>query len=172
MFDISAVGASVLIKLGTGGNVNITHFSDEGTPFECPDADFSVNQKNLNGDMISSRAVSVYVVSVTVIPNSAEDIALSQFAQANALQPGNVTTVSKLLVPEIQLSIPKINASSESSQSVNTWTWTNGRLKSAPTGPSTSAEGRLAARTYTFEMEKMSVPSGTGSNISSVTNGR
>lgn len=170
MFDISSVGAKVVIALSTG-TVTVTHFSDEGTPFECPDADFSVNQKNLNGDMISSRSTSVFTVSVTVIPNSAEDMALSKFAQMNALQPGNTVSVSQLWVNSIQLSIPQINSSGEGTGAVNTWTWTRGRLKNAPTGPSTSAEGRLAARTYTFEMEKMSASSGSGSDISTTTLG-
>ena len=34
----------------------------------------------------------------------------------------------------------------------------NGRFKSSPTGPSSSAEGRMSARTYTFEMEDFVPP--------------
>ena len=177
MIDISAVGAFVRITFKGDGNDrgwSITEFSDEGTPFECPDVDLSTNQKNLNGQMISSRTPSVYTVSVTVIPNSADDIFLTRHAQEAALQPGNITPIDKLIVESIELGIPDINqsrastlAGSNSYSGYAVFKWMNGRMKNAPTGPSTSAEGRLASRTFTFEMEKFIAPTGNGSNVDS-----
>ena len=177
MIDISAVGAFVRITFKGDGNNrgwSITEFSDEGTPFECPDVDLSTNQKNLNGQMISSRTPSVYTVSVTVIPNSADDIFLTRHAQEAALQPGNITPVDKLIVESIELGIPDINQSRASTLAGRNsysgyaiFKWMNGRMKNAPTGPSTSAEGRLASRTFTFEMEKFIAPTGNGSNVDS-----
>lgn len=177
MIDISAVGAFVRIKFkgdGNNGGWSITEFSDEGTPFECPDVDLSTNQKNLNGQMISSRTPSVYIVSVTVIPNSADDIFLTRHAQEAALQPGNITPIDKLIVESIELGIPDINQSRASTLADRNsysgyaiFKWMNGRMKNSPTGPSTSAEGRLAPRTFTFEMEKFIAPTGNGSNVDS-----
>ena len=177
MIDISAVGAFVRITFKGDGNDrgwSITEFSDEGTPFECPDVDLSTNQKNLNGQMISSRTPSVYTVSVTVIPNSADDIFLTRHAQEAALQPGNITPIDKLIVESIELGIPDINQSRASTladrnsySGYAVFKWMNGRMKNAPTGPSTSAEGRLASRTFTFEMEKFIAPTGNGSNVDS-----
>ena len=177
MIDISAVGAFVRITFKGDGNNrgwSITEFSDEGTPFECPDVDLSTNQKNLNGQMISSRTPSIYTVSVTVIPNSADDIFLTRHAQEAALQPGNITPIDKLIVESIELGIPDINQSRASTLSDRNsysgyaiFKWMNGRMKNSPTGPSTSAEGRLAARTFTFEMEKFIAPTGNGSNVDS-----
>ena len=177
MIDISAVGAFVRITFKGDGNNrgwSITEFSDEGTPFECPDVDLSTNQKNLNGQMISSRTPSIYTVSVTVIPNSADDIFLTRHAQEAALQPGNITPIDKLIVESIELGIPDINQSRASTLTDRNsysgyaiFKWMNGRMKNSPTGPSTSAEGRLAARTFTFEMEKFIAPTGNGSNVDS-----
>ena len=177
MIDISAVGAFVRITFkGDGYNRgwSITEFSDEGTPFECPDVDLSTNQKNLNGQMISSRTPSVYTVSVTVIPNSADDIFLTRHAQEASLQPGNITPIDKLIVESIELGIPDINQSRASTLTDRNsysgyaiFKWMNGRMKNSPTGPSTSAEGRLASRTFTFEMEKFIAPTGNGSNVDS-----
>ena len=177
MIDISAVGAFVRITFKGDGNNrgwSITEFSDEGTPFECPDVDLSTNQKNLNGQMISSRTPSVYTVSVTVIPNSADDIFLTRHAQEAALQPGNITPIDKLIVESIELGIPDINQSRASTLTDRNsysgyaiFKWMNGRMKNSPTGPSTSAEGRLASRTFTFEMEKFIAPTGNGSNVDS-----
>lgn len=177
MIDISAVGAFVRITFKGDGNNrgwSITEFSDEGTPFECPDVDLSTNQKNLNGQMISSRTPSVYTVSVTVIPNSADDIFLTRHAQEAALQPGNVTPIDRLIVESIELGIPDINQSRASTLADRNsysgyaiFKWMNGRMKNSPTGPSTSAEGRLSPRTFTFEMEKFIAPTGNGSNVDS-----
>lgn len=177
MIDISAVGAFVRITFKGDGNNrgwSITEFSDEGTPFECPDVDLSTNQKNLNGQMISSRTPSIYTVSVTVIPNSADDIFLTRHAQEAALQPGNITPIDKLIVESIELGIPDINQSRASTLTDRNsysgyaiFKWMNGRMKNSPTGPSTSAEGRLASRTFTFEMEKFIAPTGNGSNVDS-----
>lgn len=173
MFDISAVGSRVHIEMYTRSlKLDITEFSEEGTPFECPDVDLSNNDKNLSGQMISSRKPSVFTVSVTVIPNSDADVWLTNRMSEAALQPGNVVPIEDLAVRNIQLTIPNINGSSGSVDAPGlTFTWVNGRLKSGPTGPSTSAEGRLSARTFVFEMEKFMPPSwagNAGANVNSL----
>ena len=111
MIDISSVGSFVRIKFkgGQSPEWTISEFSDEGTPFECPDVDLSTNQKNLNGQMISSRTPSVYSVTVTVIPNSADDLWLTKKAQQAALQPGSIVPIENLIVESIELAIPNIN---------------------------------------------------------------
>lgn len=166
MIDISAVGASVTI-VGGGKTITITEFSDEGTPFECPDVDLSTNQKNLNGQMISSRTPSVYTVSVTVIPGSTNDRDLQQLAQMAALMPGSVNPIGSFKIDSIVLGIPAVNGSAAGNLKTITYKWTNGRMKSASTGPSTSADGRLASRTYTFEMEKYDAVSGAFAAVES-----
>jgi hypothetical protein len=163
MIDISTVGASVEIDTGYG-KISITQFSDEGTPFECPDVDLSDNRKNLNGQMISSRTPSVYTVSVTVIPGSKEDMDLTTLAQKSALMPGSIAPISKLVIKGITLKLPSINASGEN-KGTRAYVWNNGRMKTAPTGPSSSAEGRMSARTFTFEMEGFIPPKGNAYDV-------
>lgn len=159
MIDISAVGASVLIKCGKK-KILIDEFSDEGTPFEAGDVDVSTNAKNLNGQMISSRTPSVFPVSITVIPGCDADNALSAMIQEASLQPGNVVDIAKLKVDSLEIIMPGINESTEGSFRAPFYAWSNGRIKTGPTGPSTSAEGRRSARTYTFEFEKYSISNG------------
>lgn len=154
MIDISTVGAQVEIRPAGGNTITITRFSEEGTPFECPDVDLSDNRKNLNGEMISSRVPSVYTVSVTVIPGSEEDVELQRLAQKSSLMSGSVYSIKEIIIESISVKVPEINLSDDTGATLRAYTWTNGRMKSAPTGPSSSAEGRLAARTYTFEMER------------------
>lgn len=163
MIDISAVGARAEVAYGKHV-ISVTQFSDEGTPFECPDVDLSDNKKNLNGQMISSRTPSVYTVSLTVIPGSLEDAELTKLAQKSALMPGSVSPIKDIAVTYIKLFLPEINESSES-VGKRVFLWRNGRMKSGPTGPSTSAEGRMAARTFTFELEQFVAPEGPYINV-------
>lgn len=167
MIDISAVGARVTISPSVGSSIDITEFSDEGTPFDAGDIDVSENNKNLNGQMISSRKPAVYIVSVTVIPGSDSDVKLQQLLQKASIMPGGITAISNLKIDFIILSVPSIDHSGEIGLAERIYKWTNGRIKSGPTGPSTSAEGRQSARTYTFEMEKFDGVFGSGTNVNS-----
>lgn len=151
-FDISAVGSSITFsQVNGGGHHTITEFSDEGTPFDSPDVDASTNKKNLNGTMISSRTPSVYPFSVTVIPGSADDDFLWSCLHAALIQPGAIIRADRLRW-NCTLTVPNINESGRNT-GTRKFSFTNCRIKSGPTGPSTSAEGRLASRTYTWEAE-------------------
>lgn len=162
--DISATGAKIVITPNNASaGYAITQFSDEGTPFDAPDIDVSTNQKNLNGQMISSRTPSVYPFSITVIPGSDDDSMLTQWLRENALQPNEGAIASAWAEGEshyftITVTIPHVNVSGTSGMwnADRKYTYTNARMKSGPTGPSTSAEGRQAARTFTFEAEGLS----------------
>ena len=167
MIDISTVGAKIDITFNDNKRNIITKFSDEGTPFECPDVDVSTNAKNLNGQMISSRTPSIYPVSITVIPGSEEDMFLQRRLADAAIQPGNVKSIDELAVSSLIVSTPAIDESGEGSHAID-YTFTNGRLKSGPMGPSTSAEGRMSARTYTFEFEKYEPPTYGGVGVTKV----
>lgn len=171
--DISAVGAVVEIKYGDK-TITIDEFSDEGTPFDAPDIDVSTNAKNLNGEMISSRTPSVVPFSITVIPGSIADAWLHNKLAKSLLMPlgkGGVGTANSNVGDSdyaiITVTIPQsFQASGNVSSNAGgnfapamVYTYTNCRLKSGPTGPSTSAEGRMSARTYQFEAEGVSVSS-------------
>lgn len=172
MFDISAAGASAVIDFYDGTHVEVRQFSDEGTPFESPNITLSTNAKNLQGTMISSRTPSVVPVSITVVPGSKEDYLLQKKVTEALLQPGGVIDISNLGVKTLTLAVPSIDGSTDitPSSSVNTFTWVNGRMVEAPTGPSTSAEGRMSARTYSFEFEKYKGPTGksSGTDINAI----
>lgn len=151
--DISTVGAK--IRFSGAINLTISEFSDEGTPFDAPDIDVSENKKNLNGTMISSRTPAVYPFSVTVIPNSKSDIALSKLLMKSSIQPGGLTAVDDLYV-DCVITVPATygsGAGADEASGARDYTYTKARIKSGPTGPTSSAEGRMGARTYTFEAE-------------------
>lgn len=168
--DISTVGAKITFKgFGfKGHDLVVSEFSDEGTPFDAPDIDASDNKKNLNGTMISSRTPSVYPFSITLIPGSLADVALARVLARSSIQPGGVEMASELygtITVAIPNSYVRIDGSHNSLDNqpnggARSYTYTNARIKSGPTGPTSSAEGRMGARTYTFEAEGFRVESG------------
>ena len=157
--DISAVGAKIEFWNFGVGNFTVSEFSDEGTPFDAPDIDASENKKNLNGIMISSRTPSVYPFSVTVIPGSIADQMLTRLLQHSSIQPGGVAEIGNLYgqviitIPETHDEGSNVAAGDQIASGARAYTYTNCRIKSGPTGPTTSSEGRLGSRTFTFEAE-------------------
>lgn len=153
--DISAVGAKIVFSnLGGGAGLTISEFSDEGTPFDCPDVDVSTNAKNLNGEMISSRTPSVIPFSITVMPGSVADIRLRAAVAGSLIRPSNNTPNDVEYINTVTITMPLVTTRGGSAVAgSNTVTFSNVRIKSGPTGPSTSAEGRMSPRTYSFEAE-------------------
>lgn len=160
--DISAVGAKIAFSGGSLDGLVISEFSEEGTPFECSDVDVSTNAKNLNGEMISSRTPSVIPFSVTVMPGSVADMRLSKALHKAMIVPGNSDQSASVEWYECTVTLPNVaNAGTVVGDASGMFTkrdvtLSNCRIKAGPTGPSTSAEGRLSARTYSFEAESVS----------------
>lgn len=161
MLDISFTGASVSVKQGNRQTI-IKEFSDEGTPIECNDVEVTGSAVTLNGQLILWRKPCAYVVSLTVIPRSDNDETLLCMLHDAHVTPGNVVKISNLNA-SLTIVSPKINESG-SQISGDTWKFTNGRIVSGPTGPASSAEGKMSARTYTFVFEKLA-QSGAGTNV-------
>lgn len=153
MLDVSFTGGNIVIKSGSGSTV-ISEFSDEGTPVECNEIEVTGHAMTLNGQVIFWRKPNAYVVSVTVIPMSDNDITLGNMLEMAHVKPGNAVPVDKLTT-SLTINCPKINKSG-SQMSGNMWSFQNGRIVSGPTGPSTNSEGKMSARTYTFVFEALS----------------
>lgn len=155
--DISAVGAKIVFSNLTGYSdaLTVSEFSDEGTPFDFPDVDVSTNAKNLNGEMISSRTPSVIPFSITVIPGSVADIRLREALARALIRPANNKPEDVQYIRTVTVTMPNVVTTSDSTtiSNRNSVTLKTVRIKSGPTGPSTSSEGRMSPRTYSFEAE-------------------
>lgn len=161
MIDISFTGASVSVKQGNRQTV-IREFSDEGTPIECNEIEVTGSAVTLNGQLILWRKPNAYVVSLTVIPRSDNDAALRAMLHDAHVSPGNVVKVSQLNA-SLTIVAPKINESGSQVKG-DSWKFTNGRIVGGPTGPSSSSEGKMSARTYTFVFERLAF-SDSGSSV-------
>lgn len=156
MVDVSATGASITITAPAIGTVLITRFSDEGTPFEFNEIEVTGSALSINGELITWSKPVAYAGSVTVIPHSEEDIALHELLEESHVRfTGNGTRAvnSNNVKTALTLKCPQLDGDGRSFKQYH---YTNGRIVSGPTAPSTSAEGKLSARTYTFVFEQMS----------------
>lgn len=157
MTDVSATGSSIQITTDVTGLINITRFSDEGTPFEFNEIEVTGSALSLNGELITWAKPVAYAASVTVVPMTSEDEALRKLLIASKVKysKGNTVAVNTDAVTvTMNASIPKLN---NNGSAYRGFMFTNGRIVSGPSAPSSSAEGKLSARTYTFVFEGMKV---------------
>lgn len=155
MIDVSATGATITVHAPAIGQVQISRFSDEGTPFEFNEIEVTGSALSLNGELITWSKPVAYAASVTVIAHSDEDEALRKLLEASHVRftgGGTKAVNAENVNTKLTLKCPTLNSSGES---FKMYSYTNGRIVSGPTAPSTSAEGKLAARTYTFVFEQM-----------------
>ena len=150
MFDTSAAGSKVRVECGSH-RCNITEFSDEGTPFETSQIEVTGSAMTLNGQLVLWRKPVAYVVTLTVIPGSEDDLWLDARLDEAHIRPGKVIDVETLKA-KMTIWTPQINASGKQNKTV-AYTYTNGRILGGPTGPSTNAEGKMSAKVYTFVFE-------------------
>jgi len=155
MIDVSATGASININSAATGAVLITRFSDEGTPFEFNEIEVTGSALSLNGELITWSKPVAYAASVTVMPHSDEDNSLRKLLEASHVRfngSGTTAVNPEMVKTSLTLKCPLLN---EAGSSFKEYRFTEGRIVSGPTAPSTSAEGKLSARTYTFVFERM-----------------
>lgn len=154
MFDVSATGSKIRVECGSN-SCNITEFYDEATPFETNEVEVTGSAMTLNGQLILWRKPTAYVVSMTVVPGSQDDLWLAQRLDDAHVRRGKVVDVDRLNA-KMTIWVPQINASGRQNATVSV-SYTNGRILSGPTGPSTNAEGKLSGKTYTFVFEDQTV---------------
>lgn len=136
--DVSFAGATINIS-GPTGSATITDFMDDANPVEFPDVEVSGVGVNLNGNMIRYAKPNVIMMSVTVIPFSDSDNALRSMWKAYRVQGGvnNGDIWKSPITATINCAHGDISL-------------TNGTFVSGPGGPSSTGEGKMQGRTYTF----------------------
>lgn len=134
----------------------IEHFADDKSPFSISPTTYNHTSHSYNGRMISWKSVPVVTVEVSVIPNSIDDINLSNLVYWEKFEYGYPTTRSI----ELNIKIPRVKATDPKKKtgeylSIN---FINGRVKDAPgggnyygSGAVATADGRLEGNTYVFE---------------------
>lgn len=143
MFDVSTTGASVTIgsTVTLPVPIPITHFADDKEPFQIDDQEITGDGMGINGDLVVyTKPVPVYC-KISVVANSPDDIALYTLFKMN-----KATSVSHAFdVCDMTIVIPNI---------LKPFRYINGKIKSGPPGPTSSADGKNQSHTYGFVFEK------------------
>lgn len=140
MQDVSFAGSVVKIA-----GITITDFMDDANPVEFQDVEVSSVGVNCNGSMIRNAKPNVIMMSVTVIPGSASDAALYALWKEYRVQ----GTYNKKWEDHLTGSVTTGNGKISR-------TFTSGTMVSGPGGPSSSGEGKMSGRTYTFAFVSVS----------------
>ena len=159
MIDISFAGGSVEVTMANGESAKISEFSADENPITVERITVANGEATLNGQAVFWRAPNLYTISIAVIPQSLADAQLGRLLYNSHIQPGNIAPIIDITVKSITIAAPLINASgSQNSSERNVWTFTNGRITEGDPAITSSPDGKMQARTYTFMMEKMSAP--------------
>lgn len=135
LHDVSFAGSTVEVA-----GITVTDFMDDANPVEFQDVEVSSVGVNCNGSMIRNAKPNVIMMSVTVIPGSANDTAFYNLWKLYRVQ----GKWEKKWEEGLQASIT-IGGGDNAKLS-----FSNGTMVSGPGGPSSNGEGKMTGRTYTF----------------------
>jgi hypothetical protein len=157
MTEVSMAGSVVVIKPNRGGQITLTEFADDSDPIVIPDLEIRKGGMNLNGNLVSWAAPNPITVSLSVIPNTPSDKALSALIRACHLG-GKSNTIGDAFISAMTISVPasvgNIGTKSLAISNKSTkWTFNNGYITSGPAAQGTNAEGKASTKTYTFTFE-------------------
>lgn len=143
-FDISGFGSVVsLVASNTfPAGIVITQFADDADPFDQPSIRIGDVAMGLNGDLLTWRKAVPIPVTISLVPESDDDVNLSILANANRVGRGK-TSANDVLT----LTIVYPNG--------NTITLANGTITDAPFALSVSSAGRMKTNTYSMSFESV-----------------
>ena len=143
--DVSFAGSSVAISWSGGGSgLIITQFMDDANPIDIQDVEVSTVGVNCNGSMIRNAKPNLIMISVTVIPNSRDDVELRKMWKQFRVQGSGNKDWSNSVSLTVNL------GTQDAKTAMKAYSYTNGTMVSGPGGPVANAEGKMQGRTYTF----------------------
>ena len=142
MTVVSGFGAVVTIRASNTFPVGfvITEFADDADPIDIPSLQTGESSMGLNGDLITWSKANPIKASISVVPNSVDDINLSILFEANRVGKGKQGAQDIITLNIVYPSRNFINL-------------TNGIITDGMPGNSISTEGRLKSKTYSFSFE-------------------
>jgi hypothetical protein len=160
MTEVSMAGSVVTLTSSNGGTLVVTEFAEDADPISISDLEVRKGGMNLNGNLVSWAAPNPITVSISLIPGTKSDVALSNFIRACHLG-GKSNTIGDAFIKTMTIAIPtSVGSSSGSlaiSKSSKKWTFSNGFITSGPVGQGSGSDGKATTKTYTFTFEKVSV---------------
>jgi len=118
----------------------ITQFTDDTDPIDIAPMDLGDTAMGVNGDLIVWNKATAIKVTLSVIPDSDDDINLGILAENNRVGKGKISARDEITLTKI-------------SPDGRHTTFSNGILTNAPIGTSIAGSGRAKTKVYTFAFE-------------------
>jgi hypothetical protein len=140
--DISGFGAQVEVKASATfpSGFTVSQFADDGDPFDIPSIQIADKAMGLNGDMITWSKANPILITISVIPNSEDDINLAILLEANRVGKGKASARDEITISAVY-------------PNEGTLTLSAGAITDGPPGNSVASAGRLKTKAYQFCFE-------------------
>ena len=140
--DVSGFGLGIhLIASKTYPvGVPLSAFADDADPMDVPGIELSQVAMGLNGDLIVWSSANPIQVTLNLIPNGAEDLALSVLAERNRVGRGKTSAKDKITLVAVYPDGRIV-------------TFTQGVIVNAPPANSVASAGRYKSKPYQFMFE-------------------
>lgn len=91
--EISGSGIEVVVTASPSFPTGITcrAFADDTDPLDIPDLQIAESAMGVNGDLVTWRTPKPIEINLNIIPNTDEDIALTQLADLNRVAKGKLS---------------------------------------------------------------------------------
>lgn len=144
MKDISGFGLKVRLVASETfpSGIDLTQFADDADPFEMPSMQIRDTGMGLNGDLVAWSKATPAKASLSLVPNSEDDVNMAVLFEANRVGKGkqgarDVVTLT-VVYPD-----------------GSTWTGTEGVITDGMPGRGVASAGRLKTNTYQFAFENL-----------------
>ena len=142
MEEISGFGLqiNVIASRTFPAGILITQLADDADPFDMPAVQIADKGMGLNGDLVVWSKAAPLDVTLSVIPDSEDDLNLAALAEANRVSKGKKSAGDVITMTAVYVS-------------GKTVTLTNGKLTNALPASAVASAGRKKSKAYTFTFE-------------------
>ena len=121
----------------------VTQFADDADPFDVPSIKIAESKMGLNGDLIKWSVATPIEISISVVPQSDDDVNLGILLEANRVSAGKAPAKDEISLTGIYPAGQNL-------------TVIGGIITEGMPGTSISSAGRMKSKTYKFTFEARS----------------
>jgi hypothetical protein len=151
MIDVSGVfPKATIVSSGIPPLINVTKFADDSSPIDVEHIEVTGHAVNVCGELVTWEKPSAYIVSLSVLCGTDDDIALTLLLEGSHATKGKGWALAPTV--NMRTAVGKRNVLGVVTTDDGT-TYTNGRIVSGRPGAAVDSEGKKMSNTYTFVFE-------------------
>jgi hypothetical protein len=142
--DISVFGLRVSLTASETfpGGLDLSQWADDADPFDTPAQQVRDKAMGVNGDLITWSKANPIGLTLSVVPNSEDDVNLAVLLEANRVGKGKTGARDVLDISVVYPDGLTVN-------------FTQGAITDGAVASGAASSGRLKSKTYTFAFENV-----------------